>query len=99
MTASQKYIAAFQLRLPGIERLQDFIIEIGPGCYIFKKDLKRSNRQFPVDPKDYKFVGFFWDNALYLDTTCPFGLRSSAMICQRTTRAAVYIFTQEGFSA
>lgn len=85
----------FQLRLPGIDRLRDFIIEKGPGCFVFKKDLKRAYRQFPIVLKDYKFLGFFWDNALYFDTRCPFGLRSSAMICQRTTRAVIYIFTQE----
>ena len=90
---------AFQLRLPGIDRLRDFIIAKGPGCYVFKKDLKRAYRQFPIDPKDYKFLGFLWDQALYFDTRFPFGLRSSAMICQSTTRAVIYIFTQEGFSA
>ena len=30
---------------------------------------------------------------------CPFGLRTSAMICQRSTKAVIYIFTQAGFSA
>ena len=28
---------------------------------------------------------------------CPFGLRTLAMICQRTTKGIIYIFTQAGF--
>ena len=42
---------AFQLRLPGIDRLREFIISKGSGCYVYKKDLKRTYQQFPIDPK------------------------------------------------
>ena len=85
---------AFQLRLPGIDRLREFIISKGSGCYVYKKDLKRAYRQFPIDPKDYKYLGFMWDGLLYFDTRCPFGLRSSALVCQRTTRAVIHVFTK-----
>ena len=44
-------IDEFRLRLPG---LQEFIVHKGGGCYIHKKDFKRSYQQFPTDPKDYK---------------------------------------------
>lgn len=44
-------------------------------------------------------LGFNFDNQFYFDTRCPFGLRTSAMICQWTTKAVIYIFTQSGFSA
>ena len=43
-----------------------------------------------------------WDGLLYFDTRCPFGLRSSALVCQRTTRAVIHIpdiLTQEGCTA
>lgn len=36
---------------------------------------------------------------LYFDTRCPFGLRTSAKICQRTTKAVVHCFTELGFFA
>ena len=42
---------AFQLRLPGIDRLREFIISKGSGCYVYKKDLKCTYQQFPIDPK------------------------------------------------
>ena len=74
-------------------------IDKGQGCYVYKKDLKRAYRQFPIDPKDYKFLGFSWNDGLYFDARCLFGLRSSAMICHRTTRAVIHVFTLEGYSA
>lgn len=89
----------FKLRLPGIDRLVEFILEKGRNCLIFKKDLRRAYRQFPVDPKDYNLLGFCYKGKFYFDTRCPFGLRSSAMICQRTTKAVVHIFTEQGFFA
>ena len=52
-----------------------------------------------IDPKGYHLLGFNFYNQLYCDTLCPFGLRTSAMICQRTTKTVIHIFTQSGFSA
>jgi len=89
----------FKLRLSGIDRLCELILAKGRGCCVYKKDLQRAYRQFPIDTKDYYLLGFTFDNHIYFDTRCPFGLRTSAMICQRTTKAVIYIFTQAGFSA
>ena len=89
----------FQLRLPGIDRLREFIISKGSGCHFYKKDQKRSYRQFPIDRNDCKYLGFMWDGLLYFNTRCPLGLRSSALVCQRTTRAVIHVFTKEGYTA
>ena len=89
----------FQLCLPGIDRLCEFIISKGSGCYVYKKDLKRAYRQFPIDPKDHKYLGFTWDGVLYFDTRCPFRLRSSPLVCQQTTRAVIHVVTKEGYTA
>jgi len=89
----------FKLRLSGLDRLVEFILAKGRNCLVFKKDLRRACRQFPVDPRDYSLLGFCFQGRFYFDTHCPFGLRSSAMICQRTTKAVVHIFTGQGFSA
>ena len=83
---------AFQLRLPSRDRLREFIISKG-------SDLKRVYRQFPIDPKDYKYLGFMWDGLLYFDTRFPFGLHLSALVCQRTTREVIHVFTKEGYTA
>ena len=89
----------FKLRLPGIDRLVNFILEKGRHCLVFKKDLQRAYRQFPIDPKDYNLLGFSFQGRFYFETHCPFSLRTSAMICQRTTKVVVHIFTEQGFSA
>ena len=89
----------YKLRLPGIDRLCQFILQHGRGWLLYKLDLQRACRQLPIDPKDYFDLGFRHNNMLYFDTRCPFGLRTSAMICQRTTKAVVHCFTKSGFSA
>ena len=89
----------YKLRLPGIDWLVEFILEKGRHCLVFKKDLRQAYRHFPIDPKDYHLLGFRYQGKFYFDTRCRFGLRSLAMICQRTTKAVVHIFTEQGFLA
>ena len=43
----------FRLRLPGIDRLVEFVNKEGSGCHVLKKDLSRAYRHIPVDPGDY----------------------------------------------
>lgn len=99
ITASSYLNEPYKLRLPGIDRLCQFILLHGRGCLLYKKDLRRAYRQLPIDPKDYHLLGFTFNGRLYFNTHCPFGLRTSAMICQRTTSAVIYIFTQHGYTA
>ena len=40
-----------------------------------------------------------WDGLLYFNTRCPFGVRSSALVCQQTTQAVIHVFTKEGYAA
>lgn len=61
--------------LPRSVDFVELIVASGPGCYLFKKDLKRAYRQIPVDPKDYIFLGHRWHDLLYFDLVLPFGLR------------------------
>ena len=35
-----------------IDLIVDAAIYLGPGCLLYKRDLKKAYRQFPVDPKD-----------------------------------------------
>ena len=88
----------FKLRLPGIDRLVEFVNAKGRGCHVFKKDLRRAYRQIPIDPQDYPLLGLYIDGSLYFHTALPFGLRSATMICQRTTKSVAYILHTEGIS-
>jgi len=49
-----------------------------------------------VDPKDYRFLGYTWDNHFYFDAVLTMGLRSAAMACQRSTSAVTWIASQHG---
>lgn len=80
------------ISLPRSADFIDVIIAKGPGCYLYKKNLKRSYREIPVDPKDYRFVGYRWRNLFYFDTVLSFGLRPANLTCQRTTNAISRIF-------
>lgn len=89
----------YKLPLPGIDRLCEFIVQLGQGCLLYKLDLQRAYHQIPIDPKHYHLLEFRHKNLLYFDTGCPFGLKTSAMICQRTRKAVVHCFTQLDFLA
>lgn len=39
---------------------------MGHGCYLYKRDLKKAYHQFPVDRKDYPFLGYTWDNVFFI---------------------------------
>ena len=85
----------FHLTLPRSADFVSLILSKGPGSFLYKKDLKRAYRQIPVDPKDYKFLGYKWRDSYYFDLVLPFGLRSATMACQRTTTAIAYMFKSE----
>ena len=55
----------FNLTLLRSADFVDPILAKGPGCYLFKKDLKRPYRQIPVDLKDYIFLGYRWQDLLH----------------------------------
>ena len=88
----------FALRLPGIDALTDIIRCKGRGCHLFKKDLSRAYRQLRIDPRDVHLLGFRHNDHLYIDIAPPFGLRSSAMMCQRTTNAVSCMYHALGYS-
>ena len=86
------------MRLPGIDRLVEFVNAKGRGCHVFKKDLQRAYRQIPIDPQDYPLLGLYIDGSLYFHTALLSGLRSATMICQRTTKNVAYILNTDGIS-
>jgi hypothetical protein len=88
-----------ELSYPNVDDLVGIIKDKGPRCMLFKKDLKRAYRQIPVGPGNIHFIGFSWENCLFVDRVLPMGLRSSAQICQRITTAVCYMYFQMGFSA
>lgn len=87
----------FTLRLPGTDALVAIILEKGTGYLLFKKDLRRAYRQLRIDPRDFHLLGLQHEDSLYFDIAPPFGLRSAAMMCQRTRSAVSYMYESLGY--
>ncbi|MFA8342383.1 MAG: hypothetical protein ACEPO8_05370, partial [Rhodothermaceae bacterium] len=85
------------LRLPGVDALLEIICRKGHHCHVFKMDLSRAYQQLRIDPRDYNLLGYRHNGFLYFDVAPPFGLRSSAMMCQRTTSAVTHMYDALGF--
>ena len=80
-----------QFSLPSVQSMVSRVNELGPGCLLYKKDLKGAFRQFGTDPGDYCFTAVIWDGKIYLDTRLAMGLRSSAYCCQSVTEIVARI--------
>ena len=68
----------------------------GQGALLAKVDIRSAYRNVPVHPHDRWLLGMRWDGALFIDTTLPFGLRSSAKIFTAIADAAEWIARQAG---
>jgi hypothetical protein len=79
------------LTYPSVDTIAELILKTGAGCLLYKRDLRKAYRQFPIDPRDYPLVGFLWHDLLYFDVVLPMGLRSAAMACQRVTSGVSFL--------
>ena len=70
-----------ELSYPTIDAIVSAIVSLGRGCMLYKRDLRKAYRQFPVDPHDYHLLGYTWNGQFYFDTVLTMGLRSAAMAC------------------
>ena len=87
--------AMFKLRLPTPHDLAAKMLELGPGCKLYKIDLSRAYRQLRSDPLDWPLLGVRWREECFIDTAIPFGLRHGASACQRTSEAVMEIVEAE----
>lgn len=83
---------------PNVDCVSELIIKWGPGCLLFKRDMRKAFRQIRVDPGDIRLLGFKWGGKIYLDTVLAMGLRSAAYICQRLTNAIAFIYRKKGYA-
>ena len=87
----------FALKYPTIDDIVNRILDLNGECLLYKVDLRRAFRQLETDLADAKFIGLYWQDQYYLDTSIPFGYRHGAVCCQRTTDAIRYIMFNKGF--
>ena len=73
--SSSSYLGEdISLTYPTVDSIASLIWSVGTGCLLYKRDLKRAYRQFPVDPLDYPLLGYCWQHSLYFDLVLPMGL-------------------------
>ena len=80
-----------QFSLPSVQSMVSRVNELGPGCLLYKRDLRAAFRQFGIDPGDYRFTGVSWADDIYVDTRLAMGLRSSSYCCQSVTEIVARI--------
>ncbi|KAK3720536.1 hypothetical protein QZH41_001989 [Actinostola sp. cb2023] len=88
---------SYTLTYRTIHSLLDLVRQHGNGCLLYKLDLRRAYRQFPVDPRDYHLLGLWWKDMYFIDMRLPFGLRSAPQACQRITDAVRYMHLRDGY--
>ena len=91
--------APINLTLPTIDFMADRVRELGQGCYMYKLDLSRGYRQLRLDPLDWPIMTISHRGEFFMDVCPPFGLRTAAMMMQRTSLAACHIHGKCGFSS
>ena len=74
------------LHYASVEEICRMVIEMGSGSVIYKRDLRHAYRQIPVDPRDYRYLGYYWDDEFYIDLVLAMGQRNAAMACTRVTQ-------------
>ena len=82
-----------------VEEVCRMVLAVGRGALIYKRDLRHAYRQFPVDPRDYRYLGYYWDNNYFFDTVLCMGQRNAGMGCGRSTKAVIYMHEQSGYTA
>lgn len=87
----------FELHFTSVERICQLVRKMGVGSVIYKRDLRRAYRQFPIDPGDYRYLGYFWEGMFYFDTVLCMGQRNAGMACSRSTDAVMYMHGQDGY--
>ena len=72
------------------------ILSQGRGAMLAKIDVKSAFRLLPVHPSDRHLLGMSWNNALYIDTCLPFGLRSAPKLFNLLADFLAWVLEQKG---
>ena len=81
---------------PKIDDFRRIVLSCGRGSFLWKKDLHRFFMQIPLDPVEYRHVGFVWRCLFFFFVGLMFGLRHSGLQGQRMTDAVSWIHRSQG---
>ena len=79
-----------------MEEAASGILAYRQGALLAQVDIQSAYRNIPIHPDDRWLLGMIWDNAPYLDTALPFGLRSAPKIFTAVADAVEWIARQHG---
>ena len=88
--------AVCSLNYVTIEDAAKAVMDKGAGALLAKVDIQNAYRSVPVHPDDRWLLSTMWENALYIDTALPFGLRSAPKIFNALADAVEWMLKQEG---
>ena len=71
------------------------IMQMGPGCFLTKVDIKHAYRILPVRPEDWPLLVYCWEGQFCVDLKLPFGGRSSASIFTDFADLICWIITEK----
>ena len=96
-TPEKEYLGEpYQFKFPTVLDLAEKIVDLGPGCLLWKRDLSRWFMQLPVDPGDYDKLGVIWRGMWFLFISFVWGCRHAGYCGQRVSRAVLQIFKDMG---
>ena len=96
-TPEKEYLGeAYIFSFPTVLDLAELVVELGPGCLLWKRDLSRWFLQLPVDPGDYDKLGVIWRGAWFLFVSYVWGCRHAGYNAQRVSSAILHILRDLG---
>ena len=81
-----------------VEDIAEMVLAMGRGVELAKIDIRSAYRLVPVHPSDRALLGMHWRDAIYIDATLPFGLRSAPKIFTAVADALEWILRARGLS-
>lgn len=81
-----------------VEEVAAAMVHKGAGALLAKVDIKNAYRNIPIHPDEWWLFGMVWEDALFIDTTLPFGLRSAPKIFNAVADAVEWILKEAGVS-
>ena len=74
------------------------ILQLGRNTLLAKIDIENAYRNIPIHSADRRLLGMSWNQALYIDTVLPFGLRSAPKLFSAVADTLEWIALHEGVS-
>ena len=86
----------FKCKYSKFDDAVNLVVQLGPGAFMAKIDIKHAFRLCPVLPSQWPLLCFLWCGYFFVDTRLPFGSRSSPKIFNTFARALAWIATHVG---